>query len=78
MFRILLIAVITLSTIKVKAAAHSTIERTDYQVLINDAITQFEQTPREQWSYQVARYENEAGDITTSLERFNANSKTKK
>ncbi|WP_372770039.1 hypothetical protein [Pseudoalteromonas sp.] len=76
MFRKILIAVITLSIIKVNAAAHSTTERTDYQVLINDAITQFEKTPREQWSYQVARYENEEGYITTSLEQFNANSKT--
>lgn len=76
MFRKPLIAVITLCTIKVNAAAHSTTERTDYQILINDAITQFEKTPREQWSYQVARYENEEGDITSSIEQFNANSQT--
>lgn len=76
MFRKLLITVITLSSLKVSAANYSALERTDYQVLINDAITQFEQTPREQWSYQVARYENEEGDITSSLERFNANNQT--
>ena len=37
---------------------------------ISQAITQFEQTPREQWSYRISRYENEEGDVTSSIELF--------
>lgn len=76
MFRKFLITIITLCTLKVSAANYKALERTDYQVLINDAITQFEQTPRGKWSYQVARYENEEGDVTSSIEQFNANNQT--
>ena len=37
---------------------------------IDQAIVNFEQTSRENWAYQVDRYENEEGDITSSVERF--------
>jgi hypothetical protein len=37
---------------------------------IHQAIVKFEQTDRKRWSYQVVRFENEEGDITSSLERF--------
>lgn len=37
---------------------------------IHQAIVKFEQTDRKRWSYQVDRFENEEGDITSSLERF--------
>lgn len=34
------------------------------------AITAFEQTPRKNWAFEVSRYENEEGDITSSKERY--------
>lgn len=37
---------------------------------INSAIIKFEQTDRERWSYSVSRYEDEEGDVTSSLEQF--------
>jgi hypothetical protein len=37
---------------------------------INQAIVKFENTQRENWAYQIDRYENEEGDITSSVERF--------
>lgn len=40
------------------------------QQTISHAITQFEQTPRGDWSYRVTRYENEEGDVTSSIERY--------
>ena len=40
------------------------------QEKIHQAIVKFEQTDRKRWSYQVNRFENEEGDITSSLERF--------
>ncbi|WP_440876561.1 hypothetical protein [Thalassotalea sp. PLHSN55] len=43
------------------------------RVKINDAITKFEQTPRKKWAYQVSRYENEEGDITSSIEAYQPN-----
>ena len=36
---------------------------------ISLAISKFEQTPREHWRYQISRYENEEGDITSSIEQ---------
>ena len=39
---------------------------------ISNAISAFEQTKRRHWSYQISRYENEEGDITSSVEQFNA------
>ncbi|GLR71567.1 hypothetical protein [Agaribacter marinus] len=38
---------------------------------ISHAITAFEQTPREDWSFRLTRHENEEGDITSSIEIFN-------
>jgi len=40
---------------------------------IRTAIANFEQTPREEWAYQVKRFENEEGDVTSSTERFTPN-----
>ena len=38
--------------------------------MVELAITQFEQTNRKDWSFQVSRYENEEGDISQSTESF--------
>ena len=40
------------------------------QQTISQAITEFEQTSRKDWSYRISRYENEEGDITSSIEQF--------
>lgn len=37
---------------------------------INHAIIKFEKTERALWSYAVSRYENEEGDITSSIEHY--------
>lgn len=37
---------------------------------IAQAITHYEQSPRDQWSYQISNYENEEGDISSSIEKF--------
>lgn len=34
------------------------------------AIVKFEQTPKEDWAFQVSRYEDEEGDVTSSIEQF--------
>lgn len=42
---------------------------------INNAIVKFEMTEREHWSYRISRYENEEGDITSSVEQYSPQSK---
>jgi len=39
---------------------------------VNQAILKFEQTKQDLWSYKVSRYENEEGDITSSIEQYSA------
>jgi len=45
-------------------------KQTQVQSLVEDAIVNFQKTELKQWSFQVERYENEEGDITSSLEQF--------
>lgn len=40
------------------------------QTLISDAITWFEHPSRQQWGFQVARFEDEEGEITRRTERY--------
>lgn len=42
----------------------------ELQTTITKAITSFEATQLRQWSFQVERYENEEGEVTSSIERF--------
>ncbi|RTR32133.1 hypothetical protein [Shewanella atlantica] len=51
-------------------SAETTSSEQKFEQKIEQAIAEFEQTPREYWSYQVSRYENEEGDITQSIERY--------
>ena len=37
---------------------------------ISQAIDKFEQTRRESWAYQITRYENEEGEVTSSIEQY--------
>ena len=43
---------------------------TSLKSTINTAIVKFEKTPRKRWSYQVSRYENEEGDISSRIEQY--------
>mgnify|MGYP003116147833 CR=1 FL=1 len=42
--------------------------------IVNNAIIKFEQTQNEHWSYSISRYENEEGDITSSIEQYSPQS----
>lgn len=52
------------------AQAEDKFAPSDLKQTISRAITEFEQTDRTRWSYQVSRYENEEGDITRSVEQY--------
>jgi hypothetical protein len=54
----------------VNAAEPVTEDQTLLKQKIHQAIIKFEQTDRKQWGFQVDRFENEEGDITSSLEQF--------
>lgn len=54
----------------VSAETESSIAINNFKTTINTAISNFEATQLNQWSFQVERYENEEGDITSSIERF--------
>ncbi|ABV37326.1 hypothetical protein Ssed_2719 [Shewanella sediminis HAW-EB3] len=51
-------------------STETTSSEQEFEQKIEQAIVEFEQTPREYWSYQLSRYENEEGDITQSIERY--------
>lgn len=55
----------------VNAATESSVVADNFKTTINQAISKFEATQLNQWSFQVSRYENEEGDKTSSVERFN-------
>lgn len=42
----------------------------DLKQKVSQAITKLEQTKRQHWAYQVNRYENEEGDVTSSIEQY--------
>ncbi|MEC8231839.1 MAG: hypothetical protein VX061_10425 [Pseudomonadota bacterium] len=45
----------------------------NYKKAIAEAITNFENTPINQWAYRVTRYENEEGKVTSSVEAYSPN-----
>lgn len=45
---------------------------------IDLAIKKVEQTSKQNWSYQISRYENEEGDISSSLEKYQPNTELNK
>ena len=45
----------------------------NYKKAIAEAITNFENTPINQWAYRVTRYENEEGEVTSSVESYSPN-----
>ncbi len=68
------------ATILVSPVIFSTAQATDVTIAeqspaalkqkITQAIEKFEQTKKNHWSFEVARYENEEGDVTSSIERY--------
>ena len=52
------------------ANANATIDNETLRQKVSQAISKFEQTKRENWAYKVTRYENEEGDVTSSIELF--------
>ena len=65
-----LAGVVLLAAALEPASARPTVDNS-YRETIDTAISRFEQTRREAWSYRVERYENEEGDITSSVEQYN-------
>ncbi len=45
----------------------------DIKTLVGGALDRFEQTSLADWSYRLTRYENEEGEITSSIEQFTPN-----
>ena len=58
-------------TINAQASDNSPNKAASHKEIINLAITKFEKTKKENWAYQVTRFENEEGDITSSIEKYN-------
>ena len=44
--------------------------QTNVQLLVDNAIASYQKTELSHWSFQVERYENEEGDVTSSIEEF--------
>ena len=42
-----------------------------YKQRVADGLTQFENTNRQHWAYKVTRFEDEEGDVSSSIEWFN-------
>jgi len=64
----LLIICVT-AAFNVNAADNSSNELVTLKKKLDKAIVKFEQTKRNLWSYKVSRYENEEGDISSSIEQ---------
>lgn len=61
-----------------KTIDHTNNEISSLKQKVSQAITKFEQTKRKNWAYQISRYENEEGDITSSIEQFTPNNELEK
>ncbi|MEW6999729.1 hypothetical protein AADZ86_18710 [Colwelliaceae bacterium BS250] len=53
----------------VTAAENTTAELASFKDKVNGAIIKFENTNKELWSYKISRYEDEEGDISSSIEQ---------
>ena len=56
------------------ATENTTEELVSFKEKIDRAIVKFEQTQTQLWSYTISRYEDEEGDITSSIEQFSPES----
>ncbi len=53
----------------VSATENTTVELASFKEKINRAITKVELTQKNLWSYEVSRYEDEEGEISSSIEQ---------
>lgn len=67
-------AFVTADELEANSLVQKQTEQNPLKNHISQAITRFEQTPLEDWSYLISRYENEEGDISSSTEQFMPNS----
>ena len=58
----------------VLATENTTKELVSFKEKIERAIVKFEQTEKKLWSYTISRYEDEEGDITSSIEQYSPQS----
>ena len=58
----------------VSAAENTTAELASLKETVNRAILKVEQTQKKLWSYEVSRYEDEEGDISSSIEQHSPES----
>mgnify|MGYP000471332356 CR=1 FL=1 len=72
MRRTVLLALIMMCTIPVSAATDTT-DLTQAKSLIIQAMKKVESTSLSHWKYDVSHYENEEGEVTSSLERHEPN-----
>ena len=66
----LLFAALSLSSAMAASKAQTNPELVEK---VERAIAKFEQTERQHWAYTLSRFENEEGEITSSIERFEPN-----
>jgi hypothetical protein len=52
------------------SAENTTAELPSLKEKLNDAIIKFEQTKQDLWSYEISRYEDEEGDISSSIAQY--------
>ena len=62
---------------KKTALVNSGVELSAYKEKIKLAILKVENTNKELWSYNISRYENEEGDISSSIEQYSPHSNQK-
>jgi hypothetical protein len=58
----------------VSVAENTNAELASLKETMNHAIIKVEQTQKQLWSYEVSRYENEEGDISSSIEQHSPQS----
>ena len=66
----LLVNPVVLSTAQAKGFISNNISSAVLEKKVAKAIEKFEQTKKNHWSFEVSRYENEEGDVTSSIERY--------
>lgn len=71
-----LVSIYSFGVVKVTEASLEDNSPNKQSVLVSSvkaAIERYEQTPKENWAFQVSRYENEEGQISSSIEHYTPN-----
>lgn len=69
-----LVTICALATITTHAVETPAEELVSIKEKVSRAIAKFDSTESELWSYSVSRYEDEEGDITSSIEQYSPQS----